>query len=70
MVCICDTVVAGQEVSKVLLSPFKLPSHLSSPLALPLCRCGELILCCFEGVQFKLAAFEAVAIHSRLLCSI
>ena len=52
MVCICDTVVAGQEVSKVLLSPFKLTSHL------------------FEGVQFKLAAFEAVAIHSRLLCSI
>ena len=40
MVCICDTVVAGQEVSKVLLSPLKLTSHLSSPLALPLCRCG------------------------------
>ncbi|KAK8821090.1 hypothetical protein WA538_005721 [Blastocystis sp. DL] len=54
-----NQVVAGQEVSKVLLSPFKLTSHLSSPLALPLCRCGELILCCFEGVQFKLAAFEA-----------
>lgn len=68
---ISDAVVAGQEVAKVLLSPFRLTSHLSSPLALPLCRCAELVIRCFEGVQFKLAAFESVDVafspHSQHL---